>query len=193
MELTDQQLVEQCQRELPYVTTAFETLLLRYEVLVFRTCRRYLHSEQEAEEACQDVFLRAFHGLPRFQKQAAFRTWLFRIVANVCATRYKRLKVQRAARAEYLDAAFHQAAAAEKAHQPAPEDFHEIGGLVGEGLDLLSPNDRQVLILRHISELSFEELAETLETGLSAAKMRLYRAEQRLKAACPGADRQSSS
>ena len=75
------------------------------------------------------------------------------------------------------------AAELSRQHVPAPHELEEIKGVVGEGLEMLSPNDRQILILRHISGLSLDELAGSLGLGLSAAQMRLYRAEKRLRAA----------
>ena len=180
MDPSDQQLVNRCKLELPYVTTAFEVLLRRYEPTVFGTCRRYLRNEQEAEEACQDAFLRAFHALPRFEGRSAFRTWLFRIVANVCATRYARLK--RASR-QYSEYCLEVTSGWPYQDEPTPNELEDIQGVIGEGLEMLSPNDRQILILRHVSGLSLEELSELLDLGLSATKMRLYRAEQRLREA----------
>ena len=177
---SDRQLVERCRLELPYVTTAFEVLLRRYEPLVFRTCCRYLRNEQEAEEACQDAFLRAFHGIPQFKGRSTFRTWLFRIVANVCATRYAGLKRATERYAEYCSEA---TAGLPCQDMHPPNELEDIQGVIGEGLEMLSPHDRQILILRHVPGLSLEELSELLNLGLSATKMRLYRAGQRLRAA----------
>jgi DNA-directed RNA polymerase specialized sigma24 family protein len=72
---------------------------------VFRACRLYLQNAQEAEEACQDALLRVFHGLPKFERQAAFRKWLFRIVANVCATRWAKLSKRADLAARYREIA----------------------------------------------------------------------------------------
>ena len=95
MQHTDDELVARCQEELPYRTDAFEQLLQRYEPVVFNTCRRYLRSIEDAEEASQDALLRVFHALHKFRREASFKSWLFRIVSNVCATHYARLKVGR--------------------------------------------------------------------------------------------------
>ena len=103
MDVSDEILVELCREELPYETNAFEALLRRYEPTVFRTCLRYLGNEQEAEEASQDAFLRMFHGLKTFSGKAQFRTWLYRVVANVCATRYKKMIAESEKRAAFLE------------------------------------------------------------------------------------------
>ncbi|MDH3718182.1 MAG: sigma-70 family RNA polymerase sigma factor [Planctomycetota bacterium] len=174
MDVSDEQLVARCKQELPYDTRAFEVLLRRYERVVFQTCRRYLNHQQEAEEASQDSFLRAFHGLPKFAGQSTFKTWLFRIVANVCATRYAAM-----AKAGQRQQALRESSPADVGTVLAPSD--ELAGPVGDALESLAEDDRKVLLLRHVSDLSLKEVAEALEISLSAAKMRLYRAEERLR------------
>ena len=116
MEPPDEELVEQCRRELPYVLTSFESLLRRYEPLVYRTCQRYLQNAEEAEETSQDVLMRVFHGLARFEGRGAFRAWLFRIVTNVCASRYKTLK----------QAAQHQSAYSQQVERRAPSGTRSV-------------------------------------------------------------------
>ena len=186
MDATDEELVQRAARELPYGTAAYETLVRRYEPRVFRTCLRYLGSPQEAEEAGQDVFLRIFHALPRFEGRSRFRTWLYRITANVCATRYAKLRREFERRQSYQ-----QHLSQLPQSTAPPQDVVDFEGPLGEALDALLPGDRQILILRHISELSFAEIAETLQISLSAAKMRVYRAEERLRARYPGAVEES--
>ena len=178
MDVTDEQLVARCKDELPYATGAFELLLRRYEPVVFRTCRRYLNHHQEAEEACQDAFLRAFHGLPKFAGRANFRTWLFRIVTNVCATRYAAL-----AKARDRAAAIQQHAHSLPTVEAPARDSDQLEGPIGDALDTLAETDRQILLLRHVADLTLEEISEAIEMKLSATKMRLYRAEDRLREA----------
>ncbi len=179
-EVDDQELVRRCREELPYKTTAFEALLRGYEPLVFRTCRRYLGHDQEAEEACQDIFLRVFHGLHKFEGRSNFRTWLFRITANACARRYTKLTKRAADEAAFRQ---HATEGLHEAYAPQESELDDVQGTVGEGLELLAHTDRKVLVLRHVAGLSLKELAEALSLSLSATKMRLYRAEQRLRQA----------
>ena len=177
MDASDQELIERCQRELPYRTDAFELLLERYEPQVFHACRRYLRNAEDAEEAAQDALLRVFHGLPNFRGDASFKSWLYRIVTNVCASRYARLKSRRERLPEEPSVALDEVVAG------TTTDFLPIGGIVEDALDSLPAEDQHVLFLRHIAGLPFDDVAGALGVGLSAAKMRLYRAEQRLAAA----------
>jgi RNA polymerase sigma-70 factor (ECF subfamily) len=178
---SDELLVSRCRDEAPYGTEAFEQLVRRYEPMVFRSCHHYLGRREDAEEAAQEVLLRVFHGVAGFAGRASLRTWVFRVAMNVCATRRERLMRERE-RSEQL------AFDAEQAHDPrvTREAGEPLEGPVGAALALLSEDDRRTLVLRHVAELSFEELAEVLEVGLSAAKMRLYRSEERFRATWDG-------
>ncbi len=177
-EPSDAALVDRARRELPYNTTSYERLVRRYEPFVYRTCLSYLRSEQDAEEVSQDVFLKVFHALPKFEGRSAFRTWLYRIVRNECASQHrrrKRIERRREAVEHYLSTE------GPALWTPAEAGEDALSGPMGEGLGQLSEQDREMLILRHIAGLAIQEIAETLAIGLSAAKMRLYRAEERLR------------
>ena len=177
MDVSDEILVELCHGELPYATDAFESLLRRYEPTVYRTCLRYLGNAQDAEEASQDAFLRAFHGLKKFSGDSLFRTWLYRIVANVCATRYQKMKREAERQAAYIEDVVTEA----RGTYESPQTALELSGPVADALTSLSAEDRQVLILRHVSELTVPEIASIIQTKLSTAKMRLSRAEKRMR------------
>ncbi|GIW42632.1 MAG: RNA polymerase sigma factor [Candidatus Binatia bacterium] len=166
--MTDETLVSLARQELPYRTEAFSELVRRYEPRVFRTCKRVLGDEEEARDAAQEVFLRVFRGLRGFEAKARFRTWLFRIVANVCSDRLSR----RAPEEPYGD---------DPPELPSDPPGTPEHGEVFRAFSLLSPEDRTILSLRFVSELSLEEIAGSLEISLSAAKMRLYRALERFR------------
>ena len=174
---SDSDLVRRCRAELPYNTVAFEALVSRYETRVFRTCRHYLGSDPDAEEVTQDIFLRVFRGLHSFAEKASFGTWLFRIVHNECATRYGKIKRRAEGREEYLRHRMSEPPLA----QPEPPRATELGDRVQEALSALPEDDRQVLVLRYVSDLSLKDMARALGIKLSAAKMRLYRAQQRFR------------
>jgi RNA polymerase sigma-70 factor (ECF subfamily) len=102
--MDDTQFVRMCQAELPYVTDVFEALVHRYESLVFHSCRHALGNPADAEEAIQDIFVRIFHALPRFEGRASFRTWLFRIVHNYRVTKRGKLIGRAKQKDAYLQA-----------------------------------------------------------------------------------------
>ncbi|MDH3671369.1 MAG: sigma-70 family RNA polymerase sigma factor [Gammaproteobacteria bacterium] len=167
--LSDGTLVKRAQRELPYATEAFERLMQRYNVVIYRTCRRLLADHSDAEDATQEIMLRVFHGLAGFEARAKFKTWLFRIVYNVCHTRWQ----HRARETEFLRA-YEQVVATQ-----VSDDANRFE--VDHLLQQLSDIEREIVTLRFIAGLSLREIADILDVTLSAAKMRLYRAIEKLR------------
>ncbi len=90
----DLALVEACKKELPYTITAYEVLVRKYEPTVLNTCRYLLGDLEDSEEVSQDVFIRVFNHLKKFDQKSTFRTWLYRIVRNCCYTRMKQQEKQ---------------------------------------------------------------------------------------------------
>ncbi len=175
--LTDEQLVARCKVELPYEVEAYSELLRRHQPVAFRTCLKMLGSTQDAEEACQDVFLQVFHKIHAFEGRAQFKTWLYRIVFNRCVERRRHLARRRERHAEFTETT-----QLEEATREDPALQRELSGKVRDALDHLADDERHMIALRYGSGLSLQEIADVLEIGLSAAKMRLYRAQERFKA-----------
>lgn len=174
--LNDMGLVELCQAELPYNTQGFEALMRRHEPWVYNTCVRSLGHEADARDASQDVFMKVFHALRGFERRSAFKTWLYRIIANVCSeyhSKRKRTAVSLQSLAEHL-------LTLEPSGPSNLEGFSET--TMGDALSRLKEDDAEIVLLRHVLGLSFDELADAMDLKVSAAKMRLYRAEERLKA-----------
>lgn len=169
--LSDDCLARLCRVQLPYVTDSYERLFQRYQAVVLRTCHRYLGSREEAEEACQDVFLSVFRSISQFEGRSSFRTWLYRIVFNTCSTR--REKLQKKFRIELTNTADPQTEAC--------ASREEGGGLVERALDELMLTEKEILLLRFEAELSLDEIAKVVGSKLSATKMRLYRATERFR------------
>lgn len=82
----DSALVRACKEELPYTTTAYEELVRKYEPIILNTCRYLLNDPDDSEETSQDIFIRVFHHLKKFDEKSTFRTWLYRIVHNCLRT-----------------------------------------------------------------------------------------------------------
>jgi RNA polymerase sigma-70 factor (ECF subfamily) len=175
---SDKELVARCQEELPDKTEAYLELLQKYEPMVYGTCLRMLGNVQDAEETCQDAFVRVFHKIHQFEGRSAFKTWLFRVVYNFCMTKRRNLATKRERNTTISDE-ITQEAKAQQANQQADESAHKEA--VQNALGKLSDDDREVIVLRFFSELSLEEIADVLELKLSATKMRLYRALDRFK------------
>jgi len=168
----DAALVTQAQQELPYRTSAYEALMQRHQGLLFGICRRMLNSDADAEDVCQDVMFKVFGALPRFEGRASFKTWLLRIATNTCATLLDKRR-----RAQEVTAAWSAENADEATSQIATEAL-DLNTMLAQ----LNPEERQILSLRYVADLSLQEIAEICGLGLSATKMRLYRATDQLRA-----------
>lgn len=170
--------MERCKQELPYQTEAYLEILRRYEGTVYSTCYRMLGNPQEAEETCQDTFLKIFHKLYQFEGRSAFKTWLFRIVYNFCMTRRRKLATKRERDTTIGEEITRKA---DEAHKEALGPDQDKSEYVHLALDQMADGDKEILTLRFISDLSLEQMAEVLEIKLSATKMRLYRSMEKFR------------
>lgn len=160
--------------ELFHVTRAYEELMRRYQRTLFNVCARYLGNDRDADDVCQEVMLKVLYGLKNFEGKSKFKTWLYSITYNECITQYRKERRKR----RLLDAL---------SLEPLEEASEEKAPVVTEpgGLDRwlvhVNPIDREILVLRFVAELEFQEIADIMRMGLSATKMRYKRALDRLR------------
>ncbi|MDF1751930.1 MAG: sigma-70 family RNA polymerase sigma factor [Verrucomicrobiales bacterium] len=174
----DADLVARCQAELPGNTAAYYELLQKYESMVYSTCYRMLGDKLEAEEATQDAFLRIFHKITQFEGRSTFKTWMFRIVYNFCMTRRRKLATKREREETVGD---ELQTRTNEVHREAMGPDMDNSEYVHLALKELRDEDREIITLRFISDLSLEQMTEVLDIKLSATKMRLYRAMEKFK------------
>lgn len=174
-DLTDEELVERANAELVHVTTAYEELMRRYQRVLFSVCVRYLGNERDADDVCQEVMLKVFHGLKHFEGKSKFKTWLYSITYNECITQYRKERRKK----RLVEALTLEVTDDEPTEESAPLSM-ERGGL-DRWLDQVNPIDREILVLRFVAELEFQEIADIMHMGLSATKMRYKRALDRLR------------
>lgn len=156
---------------------AFSLLVQRYQRRVFNLVFRMLQNYEEASEVTQEAFLAAWQGLPAFRGEARFSTWLYRIAYN-CAL--KQLETRK------RDKALHMALQAEQNLEEEASKMTLIEALdkqemVQEQLSQLPPKYRIVLILRHLQDMTYEEMAEVLTMPIGTIKTHLFRARNLLK------------
>ena len=181
--LTDDELVARCKTELPYDVTAYRELLRRHEPLVYRSCLKMLGSVQDAEEACQDAFLQVFHKIHQFEGRSAFKTWLYRIVYNRCIETRRR-----DARRSENHAKLIEEMTQDEITREDPAMKNALTGKVHEIIAKMKGEDCRLVTLRYVSGLRLQEIAVVLQIGLSATKMRLYRAQEKFKEIYTGLD-----
>jgi len=151
-------------------TSAFEALVSRYERVLFRVAHRMLGDYADAADATQTAFVKAYQKLGSFDPRFRFYSWIYRILLNEC------LNARRDARA--LEPIRVDLAGTGSPHDDV--EARERRQLVQRALMKLPPEYRQVIVLRHFGELSYEDIAEIVDIPAKTVKSRLYTARQRL-------------
>jgi RNA polymerase sigma-70 factor, ECF subfamily len=159
---------------------AFALLVQRHQRRVFNLSLGMLQDEEDASEATQEAFLAAWQGLPSFRGEACFATWLYRITYHCCLRQLERRKRERALQAAMAAEQVLEGMNKEK----QAEDFLEQRdrrAIVREQIEKLPAKYRVVLILRHLHEKTYEEMADILTIPIGTIKTHLYRARNLLK------------
>jgi RNA polymerase sigma-70 factor (ECF subfamily) len=169
--MTDATLVR---RVLDGDTAAFTTLVDRHAAACTRFAVRMLGNREDAEDAVQESFLRAYRSLGRYEERQAFRTWLFQILVNRCRT--AAVRRQRRQRMFLVD----DSAVASASVRPAAEAT-ELRAELRRAIDALDPDQREAFLLKHVELLSYDEMAAATGVGVSALKMRVKRACDRMQ------------
>ncbi len=156
---------------------ALELSYRRHGARVYRLCLRILSREADAEDATQEIFLKLLERIESFSARARFSTWLHRITVNHCLHRLER-EERRRTTALAEDERDHPTDGADSpADQLARSEAHEtLQRLLGR----LTPEHRAILVLREIEELSYQDIAETLEIPAGTVMSRLARAREQL-------------
>lgn len=156
-------------------TAAYAILVGRYRAQFARYAVRMLGTREDAEEALQDAFVRAYRSLARCDDPARFGSWLFRILANRCRTtgtrRGRREKTFVRDESALLGAAHEH-----------PSDRAAWREEIDRALMKLDAEQREAFLLKHVEDLGYEEMAEMTGVGVSALKMRVKRACERMRA-----------
>ncbi len=172
---------------------AFESLVRRREREVYLVCRRMLGDEDEAMEAAQESFLRAFRSLGRFRQEATFRTWLFGIAMNVCRNRLSSASMRMKRRSESVDRGRDEGEDEPVIEltdgNPNPESAtlgRELRDALEEALLHISSGHREILLLRQVHSMEYDEMAVVLGCRVGTVKSRLSRAREALRTALKG-------
>ena len=154
---------------------AFEWLVRRHQRRALAVALGVLRQREDARDACQEAFLRAFRALDRFDHQAQFATWLHRIVVNICIDRLRNRSIGWVALddvAGVLAGDDDPARAAEGA---------QLGGRIGAALSRLSPNHRTTLVLREVQGLAYQEIADAMGCSVGTVMSRLFHARKKMQ------------
>ncbi|MCB9741968.1 MAG: sigma-70 family RNA polymerase sigma factor [Alphaproteobacteria bacterium] len=167
---------------------AFNEIVRRYQSRVFSLCLRWMGDRQIAEEVAQDVFIATFKALGRFRGDAKLSTWIFRVTVNHCKNRRLYRKRRHQDRHEALEGnnrddpeAPNRQLADEDAPSPdALRHQSEADTILADALAALDDDQREIIVLRDVEDLSYEEIADLLELPRGTVKSRLHRARKEL-------------
>lgn len=159
---------------------AFAELVRKYENQIFSLARRMCTDPDDAADVAQEAFLAAWKGLPNFRQEAEFSTWLYRLATNAAIDHLRKAKKQRGDLSLDDEAlSLDTADSGPTPHQAA--ESRELRRAVSQAMDQLSDDHRQVLVLREVRQLSYEEIARALDMDLGTVKSRISRARNSLR------------
>ncbi|MBK1881108.1 sigma-70 family RNA polymerase sigma factor [Luteolibacter pohnpeiensis] len=166
---------------------AYDALITRHRGRIFAMIRNMIHQEADAWDLSQEVFIKAWQALPKFEAKARFSTWLYRIAHNTVYDWTRKRKVESAG--ELNDEIFERdridpAARTTPSFTDAPDESLAHGELrekIESALSKLSPEHREVVILKDVQGLSYKEIAEAMESTLGTVMSRLFYARQKLQ------------
>lgn len=161
---------------------AFEALVRLYEKRVFALTLRMCGNPEDAAEAAQEAFLSAWQGLPFFRGDASFSTWLYRLASNACVDFLRREGRRRAAAGPSLDDGELNLDVPDAAPGPQEQaERRELQSHIEAGLQALSPDHREVLLLREMHQLRYDEIAQVLDLDVGTVKSRISRGRKQLR------------
>jgi RNA polymerase sigma-70 factor, ECF subfamily len=162
---------------------AFEELVRRHQQRVFALVSGILRHSDDVEDIAQQVFLKAYFGIKKFDQRAAFSTWLYKIAVNECWDYLRKRKVRPLIyEADLSEEQVSRLDGIVSSTRPpeGPNARTETREIVERMLDVLSEQDRQLLVLKEIEGFSVQELAEILHLNVNTVKVRLFRARGRI-------------
>ena len=164
-------------------TEAFELLVLEYQKNVYNVALRITGNAEDAADMAQEAFIKAFNSISSFKGDSRFSVWLYRIVSNVSVD-FLRSKARRPSSSLSIENEEGETVELEIADESlSPEKLLETklsSQAVRRGLDSLPEDYRQILLLREIQGLSYDEIAQILDIEIGTVKSRIFRARKKL-------------
>ncbi len=172
----DLKLIKRCKRG---EEAAFADLLARYRNAIYGLCFRMTRRSEDARDLAQEVFIKVFSLLDRYDESYAFSSWIFRIATNHCIDHLRRNRLRFLSLDGYRDAEGDEIEMQLPHKGPQPDrllENSEAMERLEEVIGDLPPHYRAIILLRHDQELSYEEIATILDLPLGTVKARIHRA-----------------
>ena len=160
--------------------SAFRDFYEAYKDRVFNACYRILNNKQDAEDVTQDVFIKAFRSIHQFRGHAKLSTWLYQIAVNTSLNHLRRKKIIAWLSLDFLMGKFESVSDSGSTRPDLEFEKTESERLVMKAIQSLPPRQRTAVILQRYEGLSYKEIAEVMETSLSAVESLLHHAKDNL-------------
>lgn len=164
-------------------TDAFEALVLEHQNKVYSLALRMVGNEEDARDMAQEAFIRAFNSLASFRGESKFSVWLYRLTSNICIDFLRGRAKRRTVSLNWEDEDGEEGELEIPDERFSPEarlERTELRESVRRGLDSLSPEYREILLLREINGLSYDEISRALSLEEGTVKSRIFRARKKL-------------
>ena len=155
-------------------SAAFGELVQRYQDRLYNAVVHIVGCRIEAEDVVQDAFVQAFVKLKSFKHDSKFYTWLYRIAFNVSVSRRRRRRVELSV--EYNRETTGEEPLDEGSSPSEPLEQEERRQQLQQAMQMLSEEHRSIIVLRHLEEFSYEDIAESLDIAVGTVRSRLHRA-----------------
>ena len=162
---------------------AFEPLVTANQSFVYNIALKMLTNPEDAFDAAQEAFIKAYRSLKDFKGDSSFSSWLYRITANMCLDFMRKNKKRRSASIVYLDddSELKELELPDTRFDPQTElERRELQGAINDALTLLPEDQRSILLLRELNGMSYAEISVVLKLEAGTVKSRLFRARARL-------------
>ncbi len=158
---------------------SFEILIENYQKYAFNIAYQMMKNYDDASDITQEAFIKVFKYIKNFKMDATFSTWLYRIVINTCKDEFKKRK-----KIETISIDEEDSYKEVKDDSKTPDEIlesMEIRSKIDKAINSLSPNYKEIIVLRDVNELSYKEISETLDVPIGTIKSRISRARIELR------------
>lgn len=174
----EKSILQRCKRN---DKNAFAELFKFYQNYLFKICFSYVQNEQQALDLMQEIFIKLYKNMDKYDEKYPFHPWIRRIAVNTC------INEKRKSNPPMIPLRYDEDGMNIEDQLAAEEDIekevesHDMARIIKEHIDCLPEKQRMVIILRYYEDLSYEEIAELLHIPLGTVKTDLYRAKNALK------------
>jgi RNA polymerase sigma-70 factor (ECF subfamily) len=182
-EMSDLELVKRCQAG---DTRAFDALVTKYRNRIYSMAYHIIQNETEAWDISQEAFIKAWRAMGSFKSDATFYTWLYRITHNVCYDWMRKKKFESDGEFDDSEKEHRVAAGAEAVPRGAPRPDQamknaELKVQIDWAISQLSADHRQIILLKEMDGLSYQEIADVMKCSLGTVMSRLFYARKKLQ------------